>query len=128
MMSDKLTFKIRDTQLPKTVEVPGIVERKEVDDPDVFTVYNQFSRENHGALQRTAFTGKNTGATKTKKAEQQLSIIIKVVTPLVCFLLGRRRSLSRKRNVLLESRSPQWIMELYLGSFLYGLLGQRRYL
>lgn len=55
MMSDKLTFKIRDTQLPKTVEVPGIVERKEVDDPDVFTVYNQFSRENHGALQRTAF-------------------------------------------------------------------------
>ncbi|MCD5076909.1 GNAT family N-acetyltransferase [Enterococcus gallinarum] len=55
MMSDKLTFKIRDTQLPKTVEVPGIIERKEVDDPDVFTVYNQFSRENHGALQRTAF-------------------------------------------------------------------------
>ena len=55
MMSDKLIFKIRDTQLPKTVEVPGIVERKEVDDPDVFTVYNQFSRENHGALQRTAF-------------------------------------------------------------------------
>lgn len=55
MMSDKLTFKIRDTQLPKTVEVPGIVERKEVDDPDVFSVYNQFSRENHGALQRTAF-------------------------------------------------------------------------
>jgi predicted acetyltransferase len=55
MMSDKLSFKIRDTQLPKTVDVPGIVERREVDDPDVFTVYNQFSRENHGALQRTAF-------------------------------------------------------------------------
>ncbi|MFW8577196.1 GNAT family N-acetyltransferase [Enterococcus entomosocium] len=55
IMSDKLTFKIRDTQLPKTKEVPGIVERKEVDDPDVFTVYNQFSQENHGALQRTSF-------------------------------------------------------------------------
>jgi predicted acetyltransferase len=55
MMSDKLSFKIRDTQLPKPVDVPGIVERKEVDDPDVFTVYNQFARENHGALQRTAF-------------------------------------------------------------------------
>ncbi len=55
IMSDKLTFKIRDTQLPKTKEVPGIVERKEVDAPDVFTVYNQFSRENHGALQRTSF-------------------------------------------------------------------------
>ncbi|MFS0932755.1 enhanced intracellular survival protein Eis [Enterococcus casseliflavus] len=55
IMSDKLTFKIRDTQLPKTKEVPGIVERKEVDDSDVFTVYNQFSRDNHGALQRTSF-------------------------------------------------------------------------
>ncbi|WP_312497340.1 GNAT family N-acetyltransferase [Enterococcus sp.] len=55
IMSDKLSFKIRDTQLPKTKEVPGIVERKDVDDPDVYTVYNQFSRANHGALQRTDF-------------------------------------------------------------------------
>lgn len=55
IMSDKLTFKIRDTQMPKQVDVPGTVERREVDDPDVFGVYDQFALENHGALQRTAF-------------------------------------------------------------------------
>ncbi|KAF1305218.1 GNAT family acetyltransferase [Enterococcus sp. CU12B] len=55
IMSDKLTFKIRDTQLPKTVEVPGKVERRDVDHEDVYCVYNQFAKENHGALQRTQF-------------------------------------------------------------------------
>ncbi len=55
IMSDKLTFKIRDTQLPKTVDVPGMVERQEVDHEDVYKVYNQFAKENHGALQRTKF-------------------------------------------------------------------------
>ncbi|EOT29157.1 GNAT family N-acetyltransferase [Enterococcus saccharolyticus] len=55
IMSDKLTFKIRDTQLPKNVDVPGMVERQEVDHEDVYKVYNQFAKENHGALQRTKF-------------------------------------------------------------------------
>jgi predicted acetyltransferase len=55
IMSDQLTFKIRDTQLPKTVDVPGMVERQEVDHEDVYKVYNQFAKENHGALQRTKF-------------------------------------------------------------------------
>ena len=34
IMSDKLTFKIRDTQLPKNVPVDGMVERLPVDHPD----------------------------------------------------------------------------------------------
>lgn len=55
IMSDKLSFKIRDTQLPKQVEVPGTVERQNVDHPDVFKVYNQFARANHGALTRSEF-------------------------------------------------------------------------
>lgn len=55
IMSDKISFRIRDTQLPKTVEVPGMVERRDVDHEDVYLVYNQFAKENHGALQRTAF-------------------------------------------------------------------------
>ncbi len=55
IMSDKLTFKIRDTQLPKNVEVAGMVERRDVDDEDVYKVYNQFAKENHGALQRSQF-------------------------------------------------------------------------
>ena len=55
IMSDKLSFKIRDTQLPKTVEVGGMVERQPVDHEDVFTVYAKFARENHGALIRSGF-------------------------------------------------------------------------
>ncbi|MGX7196153.1 GNAT family N-acetyltransferase [Enterococcus olivae] len=55
IMSDKLTFKIRDTQLPKTVDVPGMVERQEVDHEDVYKVYDRFAKANHGALQRTRF-------------------------------------------------------------------------
>ncbi|MHC5374702.1 GNAT family N-acetyltransferase [Enterococcus sp. LJL120] len=55
IMSDKLSFKIKDVQLPKAVEVPGMVERKEVYDPDVFTVYARFARQNHGALIRSEF-------------------------------------------------------------------------
>lgn len=55
IMSDKLTFSIRDTQLPETVPVSGYVERQEVDHPDVFAVYDQFATVNHGALQRTPF-------------------------------------------------------------------------
>ncbi len=55
IMSDKLSFKIRDTQLPKQVDVAGIVERKQVNDPDVYLVYDQFSLLNHGALTRSTF-------------------------------------------------------------------------
>lgn len=55
IMSDKLSFKIRDTQLPKTVPVPGMIERLAVDHPDVFDVYARFARQNHGALIRSAF-------------------------------------------------------------------------
>lgn len=55
IMSDKLSFKIKDTQLPKFVEVPGNVQRHEVAHPDVLAVYNQFAKENHGALTRSEF-------------------------------------------------------------------------
>lgn len=54
-MSDKLTFKIRDTQLPKNVPVDGMVERLPVDHPDVYRVYQKFAAQNHGALFRSQF-------------------------------------------------------------------------
>lgn len=58
IMSDKLTFSIRDTQLPKAVTVPGLVERTAVDHEDVFTVYDQFALQNHGAMIRSKFNWK----------------------------------------------------------------------
>ncbi|MGC6767475.1 GNAT family N-acetyltransferase [Enterococcus sp. LJL128] len=55
ILSDKLSFKIRDTQLPKNIDVSGMVERVPVDHEDVLSVYDRFSRENHGAMIRSPF-------------------------------------------------------------------------
>ncbi|MGX7172569.1 GNAT family N-acetyltransferase [Enterococcus ratti] len=55
IMSDKLTFKIRDTQLPKHVPVNGMVKRLPVDHLDVYQVYQKFTAQNHGALFRSHF-------------------------------------------------------------------------
>lgn len=53
IMSDHLTFDVKDTQLPKQVNYPGHVERLEIDDPDVIETYNRFAKQNHGAMMRT---------------------------------------------------------------------------
>lgn len=52
IMSDKINFKIKDTQLPKLGKVPGYVERTEIDHEDVFKVYQAFAEKNHGAMVR----------------------------------------------------------------------------
>lgn len=52
IMSDHLTFTIKDSQIPKNVEVKGFVERLAVTDKDVILVYDKFARSNHGALIR----------------------------------------------------------------------------
>ena len=52
IMSDKVTFEIKDTQLPKRVEVPGYVERENIHHEDVFNVYDRFAEDNHGAMIR----------------------------------------------------------------------------
>jgi Predicted acetyltransferase involved in intracellular survival and related acetyltransferases len=53
IMSDHMTFSIRDIQIPKVVNVSGHVERLEVTDEDVLDVYDRYARSNHGALIRT---------------------------------------------------------------------------
>ncbi|TFJ72193.1 GNAT family N-acetyltransferase [Carnobacterium maltaromaticum] len=52
IISDKMTFTFKDTQLPKTVPVTGYVGRLELDHPDVIAVYDAFARITHGALIR----------------------------------------------------------------------------
>lgn len=52
LMSDHLTFTIKDTQLPKHTDVPGYVERLAIDYKDVIETYDKFARSNHGALIR----------------------------------------------------------------------------
>lgn len=55
IMSDRMTFTLRDTELPRIVKVNGHVERLDVEDQDVIDVYDRFSHTMHGALIRNKF-------------------------------------------------------------------------
>lgn len=52
IFSDKMTFELRDSQLPKIVNVKGHVERLSIDDEDIYTIYGEFARSTHGAMLR----------------------------------------------------------------------------
>ena len=52
IISDKMTFEVRDYQLPKSKKVPGYVERLEVEHPDIKLVYEIFSSNKHAAMIR----------------------------------------------------------------------------
>jgi predicted acetyltransferase len=52
IISDKMTFEIRDYQLPKVKKVSGYVDRLDTDHPDIKTVYKLFSRKQHAAMIR----------------------------------------------------------------------------
>ena len=55
IMSDHMTFTVKDTQLPKPIDLPGYVERLPVNHIDVINTYNRFAQTNHGALIRGQF-------------------------------------------------------------------------
>jgi len=52
IISDKISFEVPDTQLPKLRMVPGNVERASIDHPDIRTIYKHFALQNHGAMLR----------------------------------------------------------------------------
>jgi predicted acetyltransferase len=52
IISDKMTFEVRDVQLPKIKIVPGYVERLDIEHSDVRTVYKLFSSKMHAAMIR----------------------------------------------------------------------------
>ncbi|MBQ7885956.1 MAG: GNAT family N-acetyltransferase [Clostridia bacterium] len=52
IVSDKMTYTIKDTQLPKRRKVSGTVERVDTDSEDLRTVHDAFTKMRHGALKR----------------------------------------------------------------------------
>ena len=52
IVSDKMTYTIKDTQLPKHRKVGGMVERVDIDSEDVHRVHDAFTAMRHGALKR----------------------------------------------------------------------------
>lgn len=55
IMSDHMAFTLKDSQLPRHVDVPGRVERMQVSASPVLDIYDQFARDMHGALIRGQF-------------------------------------------------------------------------
>lgn len=55
IMSDHITFSLKDTEIPKHAQVSGHVQRREVDDADVKDTYDRFAHATHGALLRNDF-------------------------------------------------------------------------
>lgn len=52
IISDKMTFEVKDYQLPKKREVTGYVERLDPEHHDIRAVYKQFSLRRHAAMIR----------------------------------------------------------------------------
>lgn len=52
IISDKMSYTIRDVQLPKNIEVPGYVWRVSWEDPDFMNLHTQFAKQTHGCLFR----------------------------------------------------------------------------
>lgn len=52
ILSERVTFRVKDSQLPGVVDIPGFVERLPVLHPDVIATYERFARKNHGAMLR----------------------------------------------------------------------------
>lgn len=52
IISDKISFEVPDTQLPKLKNVPGHVERVSNEHQDIKTIYGQFALLHHGAMLR----------------------------------------------------------------------------
>ncbi|MBU4541473.1 GNAT family N-acetyltransferase [uncultured Acetobacterium sp.] len=52
VVSDKMTFHIRDHQLPRDIDVPGRVKRVKENSPDLIALHDTFARQTHGCLIR----------------------------------------------------------------------------
>lgn len=52
IISDKMTFKLKDNQLPKTIPTHGIIKRVKANDKDLIDLHNIFARQTHGCLVR----------------------------------------------------------------------------
>lgn len=52
IISDRITYEIHDSQLPKNKQVPGEIERVPVESEQVRKAYERFALQTHGALLR----------------------------------------------------------------------------
>jgi len=53
VVSDKMTYRIRDNQLPRDIDVPGRVRRVSLDSEDLIDLHDTYARQTHGCLIRS---------------------------------------------------------------------------
>lgn len=61
IISDKMSYRIRDVQLPRHVDAPGYVRRVPEESPDLMHLHARFAQQTHGCLSATVWPGMNTG-------------------------------------------------------------------
>lgn len=52
VVSDKMTFRIKDNQLPKNIDVPGRIRRVSKDSNDLTELHNRFAKKTQGCIIR----------------------------------------------------------------------------
>lgn len=52
IISDKMSFRIKDTQLPQAVDAPGHIRRVDEDSPDLIRLHTLFANQTHGCIYR----------------------------------------------------------------------------
>lgn len=52
IISNKMTYVVKDTQLPKKLEEPGYIRRVDWEDEDFKKLHTQFAKQTHGCLYR----------------------------------------------------------------------------
>ncbi len=52
IISDKMTFSLQDRQIPKIIQVNGMMQRVEKEHPDLICLHNTFAHQTHGCLIR----------------------------------------------------------------------------
>ena len=52
IISDKMSFRIKDTQLPRDLEAPGYIRRVDDDSPDLIRLHTLFANKTHGSIYR----------------------------------------------------------------------------
>ena len=106
IMSDHITFTLKDTEIPETVEVPGHVERLPVGDEDVKGTYDRFARCTHGALIRNDFEWMEYWRWENEEERTAAVYTTQRISPRDSCSTGWRRTFSTSAKWSISRRRP----------------------
>lgn len=117
IVSDKMTYTIKDTQLPKHHKVGGMVERVDIDSEDVHRVHDAFSAMRHGALKRNELEWEEYWRWEADDVLGRRVLRRERKADRIPRLLYRQRRVPHQRTGLYQSGGAARPVELYLRHF-----------